>query len=186
MGWSATTVMAILGFALVAAGFDIWRYRVPNWLTVAMMVSGLVASSISQGWVGGLASLGAILLALVLLGPFWVMGGIGAGDVKLLMGVAAWVGPTATLYIFGVTGILVGLVSLAMMAWYGGFRRSWLTVKLLVLGLGTVGKHLGAGERVEEVMNAPDRRRRLIPFGAVLVAALVTILLWQATRGGGF
>ncbi len=46
---------------------------------------------------------------------------MGAGDVKLLAGVGAWVWATATLYAFCVSALVGGLIAVAMVLW----RRDW-------------------------------------------------------------
>ena len=46
---------------------------------------------------------------------------MGAGDVKLLAGVGAWMGATHTLYAFCVTAIVGAVLAVAMVV----FRRAW-------------------------------------------------------------
>ena len=50
------------------------------------------------GW-----SLVGTIVGLALLLPLYAIGGMGAGDVKLLAGVGAWVGPQVTAYAFCVS-----------------------------------------------------------------------------------
>jgi hypothetical protein len=40
------------------------------------------------------------------------------------------------------------------------------------------GQFLGADCRLEDELLHPDRRRRLVPFGAMLAVGLVLLLLW--------
>ena len=61
----------------------------------------------------------AVGLALLL--PLYAIGGMGAGDVKLLAGVGAWMGATHTLYAFCVTAIVGAVLAVAMVV----FRRAW-------------------------------------------------------------
>jgi prepilin peptidase CpaA len=58
---------------------------------------------------------------LALLLPAYSIGGMGAGDVKLLAGVGAWVWATTTLYAFCVSAIVGGAIALVMVFW----RRDW-------------------------------------------------------------
>lgn len=97
---------------LVAAAVIDWRsLRIPNWLTVPGMVYGLVfnATHATTG-MGGLtfAALG-LATGLVLLLPLYVIRVLGAGDVKLLAAVGAFLGAAATLkaavFVFVVGGI---------------------------------------------------------------------------------
>ncbi len=61
----------------------------------------------------------AVGLALLL--PLYAIGGMGAGDVKLLAGVGAWMGASHTLYAFCVTAIVGAVLAVAMVV----FRRAW-------------------------------------------------------------
>ena len=68
------------------------------------------------GW-----SLVGTALGLGLLLPAYAIGGMGAGDVKLLAGVGAWVGAAVTLYAFCVSAIFGGIIAVAMVL----LRRQW-------------------------------------------------------------
>jgi prepilin peptidase CpaA len=56
-----------------------------------------------------------------LLLPAYAIGGMGAGDVKLLAGVGAWVWGTATVYAFCVSAVVGGVLALLMIL----LRRGW-------------------------------------------------------------
>jgi prepilin peptidase CpaA len=53
--------------------------------------------------------------------PAYIIGGMGAGDVKLLAGVGAWVGSTTTFYAFCVSAVIGGVIAVAMVL----YRRAW-------------------------------------------------------------
>ena len=77
---------------VVAAAIDGYKLKVPNWLTFPMILSGWVYNTAAFGWEGLLWSLLGTVVGLALLLPLYSIGGMGAGDVKLLAGVGAWVG----------------------------------------------------------------------------------------------
>lgn len=106
---------------VVAAFIDGYKLKVPNWLTFPLITSGWVISTISYGWVGLGWSLAGTAVGLALLLPAYAIGGMGAGDVKLLAGVGAWVGSTVTLYAFCVSAIIGGLIAIVMVL----YRRAW-------------------------------------------------------------
>ena len=105
-----------LGMVTLAAYIDLRTRRIPNWLTVGMLAAGLVVNVWELGAAGFGVALAGCALGLVLLLPFYVVGGMGAGDVKLLGAVGALVGPQ-TLVSVAIYGALVGgtmsLVALA-------------------------------------------------------------------------
>ncbi|MGH9660650.1 MAG: A24 family peptidase, partial [Bryobacteraceae bacterium] len=71
----------------VAAAVEDLRSRtISNWLVVAALGSGLAVHSYQYGWSGlGHSALGAVIGFGVFL-IFYVLGGMGGGDVKLMAG----------------------------------------------------------------------------------------------------
>jgi prepilin peptidase CpaA len=119
--WPIWVVSATL---VVAAVIDGVKLKVPNWITFPMIVAGWIYSATLSpfaGWEGLLYSLFGTAVGLALLLPAYAIGGMGAGDVKLLAGVGAWVWGTVTLYAFAVSAIIGGLIALAMVL----YRRGW-------------------------------------------------------------
>jgi prepilin peptidase CpaA len=119
--WPIWVVSATL---VVAAVIDGVKLKVPNWITYPMIISGWiysVAFSPFAGWEGLLYTLLGTVVGLALLLPAYAIGGMGAGDVKLLAGVGAWVWSTRTLYAFAVCAIVGGLIAVAMVL----YRRAW-------------------------------------------------------------
>ena len=89
----AQTHLFLLAATLaLAAASDVSRRKIPNWITVAIAVTGL-ASQWMGGGVRGAASgaLAGIGIAAVL-APFWMKEGIGGGDLKMGAAAAVWVG----------------------------------------------------------------------------------------------
>jgi len=101
--WPVWLVSVVL---VVAAIIDGRQLRVPNWLTFPMIVSGWIFGAVTGGWAGFGESLLGTAVGLALLMPAYAIGGMGAGDVKLLAGVGAWVGATTTFYAFCVSAVV--------------------------------------------------------------------------------
>ena len=77
---------------LVATVIDIRERRIPNALTLAGCVAGLAVNA-AAGGMGGFLDAGiALLIAFGITLPFWLLGWMGAGDVKLVSAVGAFVG----------------------------------------------------------------------------------------------
>ena len=96
--WAAVAVAAI---TLIASDTDFRSRRIPNVLTLPALLAAFVAHAIAGGWPGVQQTLlGAVVAGGILL-PGWLMGWMGAGDVKLMAAVGAWlswpVSLTATL-----------------------------------------------------------------------------------------
>ncbi|MFC1758947.1 prepilin peptidase [Planctomycetota bacterium] len=95
--WPVWTVTIVLILAAVIDGFEL---RVPNWITFPMIATGWIysvacADVLGLSWYGGLGySLLGTAAGLALLLPAYAIGGMGAGDVKLMAGVGAWIHTT--------------------------------------------------------------------------------------------
>jgi prepilin peptidase CpaA len=105
---------------IVAAVIDGFELKVPNWITFPMILSGWLYS-LTFGWeVFGWSMFGT-LVGLVLLLPAYAIGGMGAGDVKLLAGVGAWVYGVHTFYAFCISAIVGAVLAVLMVL----ARRAW-------------------------------------------------------------
>ena len=94
-------VVWLVSFVLIeAAIIDGRSLRVPNWLTFHFLVGGLLFAF----WKGGssvlMTSLMGAGVGLMCLLPLYAIGGMGAGDVKLMAGLGAWIGPWLTFWAF--------------------------------------------------------------------------------------
>ena len=82
--WTVWFVTVVLIVAAVIDGFEL---RVPNLITFPFILSGWAYSGYAYGFEGLLWSLGGTLLGMSILMLFYMIGGMGAGDVKLMGGV---------------------------------------------------------------------------------------------------
>lgn len=108
-GWNAEVVVAVaLGLAAVAE--DLWRRQISNWTSGLALLSGLAVQCSQHGWSGlwaGLLGCGAGFGVFLI---FYLLGGMGGGDVKLMAGFGALLGVgrlvEAALWTAGVGGVL--------------------------------------------------------------------------------
>ena len=104
----------VAALALAATAWDLRLRRVPNALTFGAAALGFLASGLGEG-MGGLAqSLLGWLVGLALFLPLFVVGGLGAGDVKLLAAFGAWLGPTGALWSAFWASIVGGAMALVV------------------------------------------------------------------------
>jgi hypothetical protein len=85
------TALAIMaGVVGVAATIDdLWRRQISNWIPGSAFAGGMILQTVQHGWRGaGSALAGAAAGAGVFL-IFYLLGGMGGGDVKLMAGFGA-------------------------------------------------------------------------------------------------
>lgn len=154
--------LAIVGVALViAAVFDAWKNRIPNWMTgplllVAIVLNGLWATE--AGWKGVAYALFSAIVAFALHFVLYLMKLEGAGDAKLMMGIAA---------MFGIP------LMLEMTAWRYVMLFPYAIITITVRGRWsnfaaalrwTIGKFLG---RSDEVLGERPEATYM-PFGPLI------------------
>ena len=107
--------MWITGLVGLAATIeDLARRTVSNWLSLAALVAGIGCHALAGGWMGlGMALLGAIAGFAVFL-VFYVLGGMGGGDVKLMAGFGAVLGVSRVLEAAFWTALTGGLLAAAV------------------------------------------------------------------------
>jgi prepilin peptidase CpaA len=167
----------------VAAITDVWKFKVHNLLTLPLLVSGLAYHGIMGGWAGFAGSLLGCLCGFFILIAFYVLGGMGAGDVKLMAALGAWLGPLAIANLFIVGALATGIYALALIFIYGRPRETWNNLRIIFYRLAILGRYLGSEDQLETEVNAPDRRRRVVPFAAMMALGLLTLLAWHWLQG---
>ncbi len=165
------TLIAVLLTVVVT---DIRSYRIPNWLTAPAMAGGLLIHTFLNGQAGLILSLEGLGLGLGLFLIFYLMGGMGAGDVKLMAVVGSFLGPTEVLYAAMMIGLLGGLYAVASMASCWGLRA---TVQQVVAMLTTLSFSQEATPSATK--RAPLRLRY------ALVISLGTLLSMMANQAFG-
>lgn len=170
-------ILVVLVGALVGALTDVWQFKVHNLLTFPLLLSGLLYHGILEGMPGVTASLLGALFGFGTLLILYVLGGMGAGDVKFVAAVGAWLGFPVTLVILLAAFIAAGIYAIALLVLFGNLRETWVNVQIACHRVLAFGRYLGAEDRAEIEVQRGDRRRRLIPFTAMVALGIVAVVV---------
>lgn len=170
------SIVVPLVASLIAAASDVYRYKVPNALTFPVLLAGLAYHGVTAGWPGLSMSLVGVLYGFGTLVVLYVLGGMGAGDVKLMAALGAWLGGPATLQVVLASSILAGVYAVGVAVVSGTLGETLIRLQGLTLRMATPDRVLAAGERVEAEVRRPGRRSRLIPFAAMVALGLIATL----------
>lgn len=109
-----TITAAFVILQLLSAAYDLWVFRIPNTLPIALVLlffSAAVPNAASVDWASQLGA-GTLVFAVgAVLFHCRVMGG---GDVKLFAATALWTGLPMLFPLVGLTAILGGLLALIL------------------------------------------------------------------------
>ena len=131
-------VVALI-LSAAACWFDVRTRHIPNLLTFGGAAVALVYSLVTGGPGGLLTSALGWLAGAALFLPFFVLGGMGAGDVKLAACLGAWLGPLAAVYADLYAALAGGAMALALALATGYLRTALTNVWLLLAHWRTAG-----------------------------------------------
>lgn len=127
----------LLLLLLILSYTDLRGHRLPNVLTLGGALLGLALHGVMQGASGALLSAGGLAVGLALLLPFYLAGGMAAGDVKMMGMAGAFLGLPTVLLAAGLSLIAGGVAAVAILVLRRGalaaLRRYGLTAKCLLL-----------------------------------------------------
>jgi prepilin peptidase CpaA len=119
-------VAIVIGVA--ATVDDLARRQVSNWICGAAFIAGFGLHVISEGWRGGVSALLGAITGFGVFLIFYLLGGMGGGDVKLMAGFGAVLGVSrlleAALWTAACGGVFAAL-AIGFSA-LRGFLRVWM------------------------------------------------------------
>lgn len=169
--WPVKLVCFIL---IVAAWIDGKQLKVPNWITFPMVLSGIVYNTYLNGW-GGLGdSLIGMFVGLFCLLPLYAVGGMGAGDVKLMGGIGAWLGMSVTLWAFAVSTVVGAVMAVLMVLYKRAFVKHYANALQILHEWKTI-------RNPEELARIAAERKPtmfLLPYGIPICVGSIAYFLY--------
>lgn len=181
--WPIWLVSIVL---IVAAVIDGWKLKVPNWITFPLIISGWIYSAVAAGandmlWYEGLGwSLFGTFVGLGLLLPAYAIGGMGAGDVKLLAGVGAWVHGRHTFYAFCLSAVVGAVIAVGMMVYRRALKKHLSQIWMIVGEITTIQNP------TELATIAAERKTSmlLLPYGIPIAIGTIAYFVWMGMLFG--
>lgn len=112
---SLTSTAAVLITAWLAAASDWIHWRIPNQLLAASMAAALMFAMFTPDNLTLRDCLLGGVTGLAILMPFYLMGGMGAGDVKLLGVLGMHLGWLATLHVALISALVGGVWAIVLL-----------------------------------------------------------------------
>lgn len=161
-------LIAVLSvFLLGSVIFDLKSHRLPNIYLLLGLFVALILQAWLAGWVGIISGATGFLVAFLLFIPFYALGGMAAGDVKLMAVVGSFLGASEALDAGACTllaGGLMGILYLVCRGQFGRFlSRYWAMASLRT--------YIPAQE------NDPARHR--FPYAIAIFTGTLISLFWQ-------
>lgn len=162
----------VIAVGVLACVFDLRTRRIPNALTFSAAVAGLAFHFAQAGSEGAQLAAGGWAVGLLLLLPYFALGGMGGGDVKLVAALGAWLGPAHAFWLAIYAGIAGGLIGLGVALTHGYLRIALRNVCSMVGYWSLVGIKAVPGLTLES--STAPRVAYAIP---ILVGTVVTLWL---------
>ena len=164
-----------------AAVTDLRVRRIPNWLTFTVVFAGvgqsftpLAGTTVKESLLGLSAGFAVTFL-------LYMMGGRGAGDVKLSAGIGAWIGPWPVIVVLMVAAIVSLAIALGTSAVRGKLRELLVSAGVMLLQLVHV-RRLGANQVVESSRRGSSTLGRPMPNAVSMLLATVAVVIWISAR----
>ena len=132
-------VVALMIVLLIAVVTDLRSSRIPNWLTFSAMGFALAGHAWLGSMHGVLFSLAGLGTGLGLFFLIYLAGGIGAGDVKLMAAIGAFVGVYGVLSSAWLAMVVGGVYAIAAMCYQWGLARAGQRLVYAAYGAVLVG-----------------------------------------------
>ncbi len=123
---------ATVGIVLVAVVWDLSTRRIPNLLTLGAAAAGLIVQAYIGGWGGAGTSVAGWVVGVALFLPIFALGGMGAGDVKLLGAIGAWLGPAAAMWVALYSAIAAGLMGIVVALGSGYMTQALVNISWIL------------------------------------------------------
>lgn len=117
-----------IAVAVIATVWDLKSRRIPNGLTFGAALIAIAVNGYLYGLSGAGAAVAGWLIGVAFFLPIFALGGMGAGDVKLLAALGAWLGPVLVAWVALFSLIAGGVIGVAVAVAYGYLTQAFANI----------------------------------------------------------
>jgi prepilin peptidase CpaA len=166
------TTVCVIAIALVACVWDVKSARIPNWLTFTAAVAAVVFHALAPQGHGLGAAVGGLLLGLAIFFPLFALRAMGAGDIKLLAALGAWIGWSQVFWVAMYASVAGGVLAIVVMLARGHFWKGLQNIRTLLTFW------MIAGVKPLPSVSLDDPKSVRLPY-AVPIAVGLMVTLWR-------
>jgi prepilin peptidase CpaA len=160
--------------AIVGSVFDVKSRRIPNFVTLPALLLGLSMHLAHGGWGQFFSSLAAGMICGLVFLVFYLAGGMGAGDVKLILAVGCIAGLSHVAYLLVLTAISGGVMAVCLALIHGKLQQTFMNVA------GLTSHHTREGLRPHPEINVSNTQTLRLPYALAIAGGSILTLYFQA------
>lgn len=159
--------------ALIGSVFDVKSRRIPNFITMPAFLFGLFLHLALGGWRQMLSSLAAGLICGLVFLVFYLAGGMGAGDVKLILAVGCIAGLSHIAYLLVLTALSGGVMAIVWAMARGRLQQTIMNVGELA------SHHRHEGLQPHPDLNLKNAATLRLPYALAIAGGSMLTLYFQ-------
>lgn len=182
MGLLALVPMIML--LLLAARQDINSHRIPNKIVLIGVLFGILLNGfLPEGWgfntqipgaIGWWAAMKGVIVGMAVLLPLYWLRALGAGDVKLMGMVGAFVGTNDVLGAVLATFVVGGIMALLVVMWSRQLAALLHNIKYMLYG-GAMKLSVGQAPLMNDLPVSVGK----LPYAVAITLGTFAYLIWQ-------
>jgi prepilin peptidase CpaA len=158
---------------IAACVSDVSTSRIPNALTFAAAALALVFHAAAPAGLGVTHTALGLIVGLAVFFPLFALGAMGAGDVKLMAALGAWLGWKSVIYVALYGSLAGGVLALIVAARSRYLKQAFSNIKMLGM------YWLVNGVKPLPELTLESKHSVRLPY-AVAIAAGLAVALWRA------
>lgn len=170
--WLLLASSLLLGICGAAVWTDVRARRIPNALAVGALGSGILIR-IPAGWEAVGSGVAAVGLAFAFGFLFFLLGGLGAGDVKFMSGLSAFLGLEGLLTGLLVMALMGGAMAVGAAVRQGALRRTLRNLGLIAVTFGKDSFKGWKGQSPAASLARPGPDAVRNPYGVAIAAGAI-------------